>query len=402
MRRKTELIIAGALQMLAIALANWQSIAGVRTDEAKYLLNIPYPHPPLLRWLLSLTENIAGHDFLWRLLLATLMVQAVWLIWDMTKAFHLEDRIFVCGAWLLSSAVLTMAGAVMLSPVVAMQALVLLWLRTKPELCRKIPGWIGLFWLAMVFTSFQGALFFPIVWDIFQRSRVSLPKKLIKTFAPCALLVLWSLSNPLALATMVIHGNDGAKTGLGEHLFGTLRLWIVGGAGIVSAVGTWGAIRSKDWPLITTLVLVLTYVTASVPYPFYAILFTPIFIGGLRNMFLGRRHPHAFPLLASFVFATIIITWFLRLPQTPDPSRSVMVAIAIEPVPEAIKNGSVLISGTFGHQWQYESRLKIRRYKPEFAKDARAVVCLAACTPMFDTSAWRRLTMLSVETWVRK
>ena len=410
MRRKTELITAGSLELLAVALANWQALAGVRTDEAKYLLNIPYPHPPLLRWLMSLTESLACQEFLWRLLLATLMVQAVWLVWDMTSPErsgaeskgHLEDRILVCATWLLSSAVLTMAGAVMLSPIIAMQALVLLWLRSKPDLCRKIPGWIGFFWLAMVFTSFQGILFAPLVWSVLKHSRFSRPKMLTVIAGPCVLLALWTLSNPLALATMAIHGNDGAKTGLEEHLLRTLKLWIIGGAGILSAVGTWGIVRSKDWTLIATLVLVLVYVTASVPYPFYAILFTPIFVGGIRNIFLGRRHPHAFPLLACFVFATAIITWFIRLPQTPDPSRSVMAAIAAEPIPEAIEGGSVLISGTFGHQWQYESRLKIRRYKPEFTKDARAVVCLAACAPMFDTSNWKRLPGLMIETWVRK
>jgi len=46
-----KLIAAVALQIYALLLAGVQLLGGVRTDEAKYLLNIPYPHPPLARFL---------------------------------------------------------------------------------------------------------------------------------------------------------------------------------------------------------------------------------------------------------------------------------------------------------------------------------------------------------------
>lgn len=416
MRRLNALMIAGALELLAIALAHWQALGGVRTDEAKYLLNIPYPHPPLMRWLMSMMDGLPPalsvvegfQEMFWRLLLATLMVQAVWIVWDMTRLrsfratdgqaqkFHLEDRIVVCAGWLFSTAVLVQAGSIVLAPIVAMQALMLLWLRTRPDLCKKIPYVIALFWLATVFSAFQSVLFFPLVWHIFRRAHRSRTESFFLTFAPLALLTLWSLSNPLAIATMVIHADGGASGSVIERLMGVTKLWIIGGAGVVSVIGTWGILRSRDWYLITSFILVCAYMTASVPYPFYAILFTPVLIGGLVNLFSGRKHPHAFPLLACLVFASAITTWFSQPPRTPGPTREVMQMIANS------NTRSILISGSFGHDWQYESQAEIRRYKPELTKTASAIVCLSKCEPMFNTDGWKLLKNLPVETWVRK
>ncbi|HLD71030.1 MAG TPA: hypothetical protein VI873_00250, partial [Candidatus Peribacteraceae bacterium] len=118
---------------------------------------------------------------------------------------------------------------------------------------------------------------------------------------------------------------------------------------------------------------------------------------GLWSVFHQRRHPHAFPLLGCLIFSTAIITWFIQPTRAPGPAREVMQAI------QATEgSGTLLISGTFGHEWQYESRTEIRRYRLEFVKDATAIVCLNACEPMFDTSEWKRLRELPVEVWVRK
>lgn len=409
MRITKERLIGGCLELFAIALANWQALAGVRTDEAKYLLNIPYPHPPLLRWILSMTEVLPYQDMLWRLLLATLMVQAVWLVWDMTRNFHLEDRIMVCAGWLLSSAVIVQAGSIVLAPAVALEVLVLVWLRSRPEFLAETAGdaqarmrkaaLIGLFWLGTVFTGFQSVLFFPLAWSVLRRLGCGRKEVALYVVGPVILLILWTLSNPLAIATMVIHSSDGARVALAERLIGSAKLWLVGGAGVVSVVGTFGIFQSRNWPLIISFLLVVAYVTASVPYPFYAILFTPLFVAGLWSLFSGRRHPHAFPLLACLLFAGSIVVWFNQPARTPGPETAVMQAIASG---SGASEGVVMISGSFGHQWQYASRFDVRRYVPERVGEARAIVCLSACEPMFNTSDWKRLPDLSVETWVRK
>ncbi len=413
MRRQKELIIVGFLELVAVVLARWQALGGVRTDEAKYLLNIPYPHPPLMRWLMSMTEFLSFQEMFWRILLATLMIQAVWLVWDMTRlrpratdgqarTLHQQDRIMISAGWLFSTAVLVQAGSVVLALIVAMEALVFIWLRTRPELCKKIPYGIGLFWLATVFTAFQSVLFFPLVWHILRRAHRSRTESFFLTFAPFALLTLWSLSNPLAIATMVIHADGGASGSVIERLMVVGKLWIIGGAGVISVVGTYGILRSRDWYLIASFILVCAYVTASVPYPFYAILFTPLLIGGLVHLFAGRRHPGAFPLLACMISASAILTWFSRPPERMGPAREVMAAISGLGSGWDVGSGSVLIAGSFGHDWQYESRSEVRRYKPELVKTASAIVCLSACEPMFDTNGWKQLKDVRSETWVRR
>lgn len=397
MRLKKEWIITGALELLAILLAQCQSLGEVRTDEAKYLLNVPYPHPPLLRWVMSTTESLELQEMLWRVLFATLFIQAVWLVWDMGRRMPLEDRAALCAGWLLSAAVLTQAGTVMLAPVTAVQALVFLWLRSRPEVVRKLPFAVGLLWLASVFTAFQAVLFLPIVWSALRRSGQSRAVTSLYAFGPVVLLALWSLSNPLALATMVIHRDEGARGDLLIRLVGMGKLWFIGGSGIVSALGTWGVLRSHDRALQLSGLLVLAFVTLSIPFPSYAILWTPVFIGGLQHLFETKGHPHGVSLITLIAAGSAVTTALARPSLEHDAARAVMRAVA-----PSVGTGTILIQGSFGHQWQYESHAVIRRYKPEFAKDARAIICLNACEPIFNTSGWRRFGGLLVETWVRK
>ena len=427
MRLKRGLIIGTCLELFAIVLANWQALGGIRTDEAKYLLNIPYPHPPLMRWIFSMTESLAPvgsgfQEMLWRLLLATLLVQAVWLVWDMTSPDrsggaskgHMEDRMMVCAGWLLSAAVLTQAGTIAMAPIMAVQALALLWLRTRPVIVGRFPAWIGLGWLATVFTSYTGVLLFPLAWDALRRAKISRGETAVYVFGPVALLALYTLTNPLIPAIMLVHGNEGTGTGFATQTLGFARLWLIGGSAVASAVGTWGIVTGRDRPLLFSALLVSAYVFFSITPWYYAILFAPLFVGGLRNVFHERRHPHAFPLLSCLLFSSAIIVWFWQPQRAAGPARETMQAIAAlqdsdEPVPpfEALNGsraeaGTVLIAGSFGHEWQYESRGAIRRYRLELVKDATAIVCLNACDPMFDTSGWRRVPGVPAETWVRK
>lgn len=398
MRIKKEWIIAGCLALPAIALANWQALGGVRTDEAKYLLNIPYPHPPLMRWIFSLTEALPFQEMFWRLLLATLVVQAVWLVWDMTRTFHLEDRIIVCAGWLLSSSVLTQAGAMTMATIMAVQTLAFLWLRTRPETAGGKPALVGLLWTATLFTSYPGLLLFPLAWDVLRRSGCSWKEMAAYFAGPVVLLSLYTMTNPLALAIMLVHSNEGLKTGSSAQITGFIRLWLIGGSAVASLIGTWGIVAvRKDWPLLLSSLFVFAFVFFSITPWYYAMLFTPFFVGGMWKVFRHRLHPHAFSLITCMIFACILIVWFAQPASVPGPAREVMRAIGT-----AAESGPILIAGSFGHEWQYESRSEIRRYRPEFVKNSVAVICLNACEPMFDTSGWKRLLDLPVEAWVRK
>ena len=68
-----RILIILLLEGYAILLAGMQGVAGVRTDEAKYLLNIPYPHPPFARWIIGQTEWMTYQEMFWRIVFATIL-----------------------------------------------------------------------------------------------------------------------------------------------------------------------------------------------------------------------------------------------------------------------------------------------------------------------------------------
>src|SRR3989338_1752916 len=165
------------LELLAILLAWLQSLGGVRTDEAKMLLNIPYPHPPLLRWIVSQTEALPFQEMLWRVLLASIVVQAVWLVWDMGRDLPRGARMVAAGAWLLSAAVLAQAGSITTALVTAVWGLVFCWFFVRLELETPSPRgreyipWVTLLWLFSLFTAYQAVLYVPILIAVILRLR---------------------------------------------------------------------------------------------------------------------------------------------------------------------------------------------------------------------------------------
>jgi hypothetical protein len=398
MRRKTELIIATGLQMVAFAFVSWHALSGVLTDEAKYLLDIPYPHPPLIRFVMSMTDALPFQETFWRLILATAMVQAVWLVWDMTReSKHLEDRMVVCAGWLLSSAVLVQGGTILMAPIIALEALVFVWLMTKPAtFAARNAALIALLWLATLFTAYQGILLLPLAWGALRHAGLDRRKILWCIVLPIGLLALYSFSNPFSLATMLIRGDQGVSMTLGKRLLGLGTLWVIGGAGLVSAVGTWGIIQSKDRALQGAFVLLCAFLFFSIAPAYYAILFTPLFVAGMKHLFHGRHHPHAYPLLAILVFASAVVTWFVQPEVTPTTARLVMQAIEARG-----HSGSVVINGSFGHEWQFESTLPVVRFRPEFTKDAQGVVCLQPCTG-FNKIDWKLIPNVPAEAWIRR
>src|SRR3989338_9501527 len=106
MRRSVTIIL---LEGYALFLALWQQLGGVHTDEAKYLLNIPYPHPPLARGIFHLLDGMPLQDMFWRIVLASLLIQAVWFVWDMACDLKNGERMALSGAWLLCAAIVFQA-----------------------------------------------------------------------------------------------------------------------------------------------------------------------------------------------------------------------------------------------------------------------------------------------------
>ena len=119
MRHRT-LVTVLMLQLYAMLLAGVHFFEGLKTDEAKYLLNIPYPHPPFARSILSATEWVPMHEWWWRCIFATLLVQAVWLFVRCVPTDRMRARMVVLVMYLMSSALVMQAGTIMMAPLSAL------------------------------------------------------------------------------------------------------------------------------------------------------------------------------------------------------------------------------------------------------------------------------------------
>lgn len=368
MRRLITII---GLELYALALAAAQLMNGVRTDEAKYLLNIPYPHPPLARWLLGLFDGWAFQEHAARIVLATLMVQAVWIVWDMGRALKLPARLSVCILWLGSAAFVLQAGTVMMAPITALQALIFLWLLSLPK--ERLPGTvtIAFLWLVALFTALQGVLLAPLTIAVLRLRGTPWKVCIWYIGAPLVLVGLYALGNPLILASVGLQtGKDAADTFLTRG-GGLLWVLVLAGSGIGTVIGVIGLILKRHWFILASFVLVALYVFVG-RYDYYAILFLPFFITGAKHLY--RRMPFvAVPATVLLVVCTaLLLTHHVPLLMHRSPARDTL---------KQLGSGVFLLKGSFGHEWQYEAALdqELRRYARGLEDDADAVVCFEQC-----------------------
>src|SRR5581483_1646013 len=122
------------------------------------------------------------------------------------------------------------------------------------------------------------ALLLPVVWVVLGRSGLPVVRRALYTGVPLLLLALYTLTNPLALASMVSL-SGGAHPELADRLLSVLRLWVVGGSLILSVLGTAGLVLRPRWSVILSFLLLCAYVFLS-PADYYAILFLPLLTAG--------------------------------------------------------------------------------------------------------------------------
>lgn len=392
MRRLT--IVAG-LECYALILAVLQYVNGVRTDEAKYLLDIPYPHPPLARGILGSFDGWALHEHAARLLFATLLVQAVWIVWDMGRYLNKPARFSLCVLWLGSAALVIQAGTVMMAPLTALQALVFLWILSLP--LERVPGApaIGFLWLLTLFTALQGVLLAPLAVAALRLRGASWKAVAWYVGAPLALLGLYALGNPLVLASFVLHGGKDAADSFVDRAGGLLWIVTLAGSGVGTVIGIVGLILKKHWMILSSFVLASLYVFVG-RYDYYAILFLPFFVTGAKH--LWRRMPRlAVPSTIALVACTIGIVASVRPFFIENPPQ-----IAMTEFSDGDVEGLALIVGSHGHEWQYHSDgdVEFRPYRHELLPEAAVVLCTDHCVEL-DPAEWSRSDYGSIEAWYR-
>lgn len=383
------------VQAYAVALAVYQLGIGVRTDEAKYLLNIPYPHPPLARTIFSLTENVPWQETLWRVVLATAVAQAVWIVADIARDRPPRDRIVLCAMWLLAPTVLLQAGTIMLAPLTALGTLLLLWCNARQDR-RLDQGVVGFLWLGNLFVAYQGILALPLAWRALSGTTTTRMRAAGLLLLPVALLALYSLTNPLALATMMMHG-EGAEAASPQRLLDAGHVLLLAGVPAVT-LGAWGVARYGSWALRLTAFLTVAFIAVSAPHAYYAILLLPLGIEGAR-LLLARASGTTLPASLMALAVTGSVFAFPSLLHPPAPS---VAASALTLLQQRETHGAILLVGPFGHEWQY-SPLEVRRFVPDLLPRSGAVICLEHCPTM---RSWRTTWMLlrgsPIEIWVPK
>lgn len=377
------------LEVYAVALAALHLPRGLVTDEAKYLLNIPYPHPPLVRTLMNWTECLPIQELFWRIVIASMVVQAVWLVWDMGRSLTQEQRGLLAAGWLLSAAIMLQAGTILMAPFTAVQALVFLWLLQHQAFVNKYSALVALFWLASLFTAYQIALFIPVVALLFWRTPLSNTYKIICFGVPVFLLALYTLANPLVPASMLLAGTQNTSLAAGQKFEYVVLLWAVGGSVIFSALGTLGIALKKRWDLALCLLLLIAYVSLSYR-PYYAILFTPLFVAG------SLAAPRVLCCARSRVILLAIISFLFVKEFGPSlqPSVARQVGHMLQATP-----GTVLIHGSYGHQWQYELTQPVRQYRSDRTEKAAAIICLEQCADVPDD--FKPVMVGNVVVWIR-
>jgi MFS family permease len=336
---------------------------------------------------------------LWRILLATLLVQAVWFIITFVPPQEERRRLVLACLWLSSAAVALTAGTILMAPLTVLQILVFLWLYLDDRDHTPSLGWISLLWMASLFSAYQIILFLPVVAVIFLRMKRSLPLRLFCLGAPVLLLVLYTGTNPLVISSMVTASEQNATgSTILQSLRGVLWLWGVGGSVVLSVLGTVEMVRSHRWALVLSLLLVCAFIFLTFR-PYYALLFTPLFIAGVAA---SPSRVSRSPWAAALTFLVLLVLLYFFPPDLhASPARATMLALAAKEIDE----GTVLIAGSFGHEWQYESSLTVDRFVPipRQIDSARVVVCLNACPEMQNRGKmWYRFEGAPVETWVRK
>lgn len=389
------LTAAVGLECYALVLAALQWANGVRTDEAKYLLDIPYPHPPLVRWFLSLFDGFAWQEQAARVLFATVMVQATWLVWDMGSALKPGARLALCVTWLGSAAFVFQAGTVMMAVLTALQALVFLrWLSRPREALPGIPT-IAFFWLLTLFTALQGLLLVPLVVAVLRRRNASWAAVAWYVGAPAVLLSLYALGNPFTLASFVLQGGKDAGDTVFVRALGTGWVLILAGSGIVTVAGIVGMLREHSWSVLASFALFCAYVFLG-RFDYYAIFFLPFLVAGVEVLF--RRLPLVgVPAGLLTVAATVVLGFAFHPFFVTNPARDISARFDAIGV-----TGLVLIAGDFGHEWQYGAGTarEVRPYVESLHKETNAIVCTNYCVDL-DPAEWTQMDSFPVKAWTR-
>ncbi len=402
-----------SLTILASVLVYIHLDAGILTDEAKYLLSIPYPHPPLLRTLMSWTKGWGEQEIFWRGLFAVWTLQSVWLL---QKIRTQNGRsLFLVGAllFLFSPAIFLQSGTIMLVVPAAVFGMIMVCTLFHPSQVSKIPTvFLGALWVVALLSVYHNILFAPLIWSAIKMSEGTTREKKISFYGPILLLVLYSLSHPLALASMLNVTGTHTKLSLLMRLMEIIKTILLAG-GVLVVTGIVGAILQKNRPLLLSLFATLALIFLS-PQAYYAILLVPTILAGTL-LLLQKEKMRSIVLLALYIPLSLFIITQNFPSQTPNIAKEMMASLkkngSLIITPQAHSGSTllaILIDGPFGHEWQYYSPVPVLKFSPtlrsDIEKNSQLLICTkqTSCDSDFDDTLWQEVKGLQLEVWKRR
>jgi hypothetical protein len=410
MRKKFIAIVL--LEVIACLAVYIHLKAGVLTDEAKYLLSIPYPHPPVVREMMAWTKGWEWQEWFWRLVFASVMIQSIWLFASAQIVQEKKLMPIIALCFLFSPAIFLQSGTIMLVVPAAAFGMLMICTLLHPSKTTKIPTILfGILWLVALLSVYHSILFAPLVWSAMQASQGTVREKKICFYGPILLLILYSLSHPLALASMI--GVTKTHTSLSLIARGwDIADTILRGSGLLTLTGIIGAIVEKNRPLLLSLFATLALICLS-PQNYYVILLVPSLLAG--TLFLLQRekisssnpriHSGANILLALHIPLSILIITQNFPSQAPSVARETIAWLSTN---QQMTDAPILIDGPFGHEWQYYSPLPLRKFSPtlrlEVEKQSQLLICTkqTSCESDIDETLWKKKTGTTLEVWERR
>ena len=193
------------------------------TDSAKYALNIAVPHPPLGRWLMVASQWVFGHtDFAARFPSFFADVFSFWLFLKLIlrREKYLPLLLFFFIA--INPAVIYWMGQGYQTSFISCAIALITYGAAKES--RMGLFWIFAGYMLAIWTQLQGLLLFPVIcilfWQAWREKKLQIQRNnpalwlFIFIAVHSGLVMLWLLTNPLAIADALSLAHRASSSGI--------------------------------------------------------------------------------------------------------------------------------------------------------------------------------------------
>lgn len=354
------------------------SFGVLATDPAKYALNIAIPHPPLGRWIAIVAQWVFGRtSFAARLpsFLADMLSFVLFFILILKSKKDFSAYLFSLIA--INPAVIYWIGQGYQTSFLSCAIALIAYGAMKES--RGGFFWIFAGYLLAIWTQLQGLLLFPAVFFLFWRGwrekRIDLQRNdsilwlFLFIIVQSGLVVLWLLTNPLAIADAISLAHRASSSGIQDRIIELLqadfgRLLLVGLTMSLLLFFLKKQERLTLSPLLIILSIFSLYFLKNPASYYTPYVFSFVSWGIIEWSSLEGKQKKSFVLLLiAFVFVVDTKTVMPRLVFVSSGLKMEDVA-RIQNIASKYPEESMAL-GNFGYEWNYFTKKRFVRFTPE-------------------------------------